>query len=339
MLPRLSGLSGMFSFQQKMAAGLAARGIEVTYELEDRSYSAILVVGGSRRIGGLLQARRRGIPVIQRLDGMNWMHRVRKTGLRHYLRAEYGNALLALIRSRLASHVVYQSNFARRWWQRSYGPTRVSDSVVYNGVDLELFTPAEESHSPDGCIRLLVVEGNLAGGYELGLENAVRLAETLSERIHSDLRRNSGVELMVVGRVSSALGARWTQSSSVPIRWAGAVAHERIPEVDRSAHLLFSADLNAACPNSVIEALACGTPVVGYATGALPELVTSLSGKLAPYGGDPWRLDPPDVPALAGAAVEILRQLDRFRSGARQRAVDTLGRERMVDGYLQALLG
>jgi glycosyltransferase involved in cell wall biosynthesis len=50
--------------------------------------------------------------------------------------------------------------------------------------------------------------------------------------------------------------------------------------------MLFSADLNAACPNSVIEALACGTPVLGYDTGALPEMVPPKSGRIAHYGGN-----------------------------------------------------
>ena len=116
------------------------------------------------------------------------------------------------------------------------------------------------------------------------------------------------------------------------------VPRERIPEIDRSAHLLFSADLNAACPNSVIEALACGLPVAAFDTGALNELVTGDAGRLVPYGGDPWKLEPPDIPALAIAAAEILRDQPRFRSAARAHAESALGLEKMVDGYLKVLL-
>ena len=71
-------------------------------------------------------------------------------------------------------------------------------------------------------------------------------------------------------------------SQRVPILWAGTVSRERIPEIDRSAHLLFSADLHPACPNSVIEAMACGLPVVAFDTGALNELVLGDSGRTCP---------------------------------------------------------
>jgi len=97
--------------------------------------------------------------------------------------------------------------------------------------------------------------------------------------------------------------------------------------------------MNAACPNSTIEALACGLPVVAFDTGALPELVTGGAGRIVPYGGDPWKLDPPDVVALARAAAEVLENQTRFRAGARQRAEDAFGLERMVTGYLESLLG
>jgi glycosyltransferase involved in cell wall biosynthesis len=115
------------------------------------------------------------------------------------------------------------------------------------------------------------------------------------------------------------------------------VLHEQIPSLNRSAHLLFSADLNAACPNSVVEALACGLPVLAFDTGALPELVRNGAGVIVPYGGDPWRLDPPDIGALAAGATQILADQEKFRPAARRQAEAGLGLERMVAGYLEAL--
>jgi hypothetical protein len=44
LLPRLAGVGGMVSFQHKLAAGLAARGVEVCYDLRDTPYAAVLVI-------------------------------------------------------------------------------------------------------------------------------------------------------------------------------------------------------------------------------------------------------------------------------------------------------
>jgi glycosyltransferase involved in cell wall biosynthesis len=264
---------------------------------------------------------------------MNWLHRrqrLRPSGLRHFLRAEYGNFLLAHIRSRLASGVVYQSEFSRAWWERVYGETHVPSAVVYNGVDLDQYTPQGDHQRPDDCCRLLLVEGSLMGGYEAGLAAAVGLAEGLAAQLER-------VELMIVGRVADSIQAEWTARTRVPIHWVGLAPRERIPEIDRSSHLLYSSDINAACPNSVVEALACGLPVASFDTGALPELLAGDAGRIVPYGGDPWKLEPPDVPALATAALEIYKHQERFRQTARALAEALFGLDRMVDGYLQAL--
>jgi len=107
----------------------------------------------------------------------------------------------------------------------------------------------------------------------------------------------------------------------------------------RSSHLLFSAEINPPCPNSVIEALGCGLPVVGFDTGSLRELLGENSGRLVPYGGNQWKLEQPDVPALAQAAVEILQAQQRFRKAARAQAEKFLSLDKMVDAYLEFLLG
>jgi glycosyltransferase involved in cell wall biosynthesis len=180
--------------------------------------------------------------------------------------------------------------------------------------------------------RILMVEGNLGGGYENGLETAVSLAEQLH------FEHNLPVDLMVVGKVSPKLATTWQSRIKVPLVFSGLVERERIPQLDRSAHLLYAADINAACPNSVIEALACGLPVLAFDTGALPELVTGDAGRIVGYGGNPWRLDPPDIVTLAQAAVEVLENQRLFRDSARELAKEAFGLDTMVEGYLKALV-
>jgi glycosyltransferase involved in cell wall biosynthesis len=323
----------MVSFLHKLTAGLNARGIQTTNDLRHGDAQAILVIGGTRDLVGLWRAKQRGVPIIQRLDGMNWLHRKLKTGLRHRLRAEYGNWLLNTIRTRLTSHIVYQSEFSKNWWERVYGKTPVPNTVIYNGVDLTQYTPDGPHTRPTDRYRLLLVEGSLQGGYEMGLETAVQLTQHLISNTQSP------IELMIVGKVSPELKTSWDAKAGFPISWAGLVPREKIPEIDRSAHLLYSADLNAACPNSVIEALACGLPVVAFDTGALPELVPSQAGRVVSYGGDPWQLDAPDVGALAQGAAEIIQGGDDMRRFARAHAETGFDLEKMAAKYLEVLLG
>ncbi len=329
MVTRIPGVAGPAGFQRRLVAGLRARGIDVCFSLDDHPYDSVLVIGGTRKLVELRRAKKHGVPIVQRLDGMNWLHRRLSTGPIHFLRAEINNLLLRLIRDRIATHIVYQSEFSQEWWERVFGKAPVPVKVVLNGVPLEFYTSIGSGERPEDRVRLLSVEGNLAGGYEMGLEAAVGLAKRLANTV-------SKVELVVAGRAPGKVRRRWDKVGDVRLRWLGLVPPEEIPALNRSAHLLYPSDINPACPNSVIEALACGLPVIAFNTGALSELVTGDAGRLTPYGGDPWQLDPPDVDSLAEAALEILNDQPRFCAGARARAEAALGLEHMVEGYLSA---
>ncbi len=332
-LPKITGIGGPASFYSRLVTGLRALGYEVTADPDCPHCAALLVIGGPGRLAGkILKARRRGIPVVQRLNGRNWMHRRGKGNARYFIRAEVNNLTLTFIRRYLADRIVYQSRFAQGWWNRAAGSLNKPARIIYNSVDLKQFSPQGISALPQHRTRLLLVEGRLGGGYEQGLANAMSLAARLQQRL------SKPVELAVVGEVAEQLRKYWEAQAGVAITWLGVLGRDQIPETDRSAHLMFSADINAACPNAVIEAMACGLPVVGFDTGALSEVIGEKGGMTAPYGSDYWKLETPVIEPLAAAAEGVLADMESFRNGARQRAEMEFNLDLMLQKYLEILL-
>jgi glycosyltransferase involved in cell wall biosynthesis len=203
--------------------------------------------------------------------------------------------------------------------------------VILNGVDLIGYAPNGLHERPSMHYRLLVVEGSLTGGLDTGLYHAIKLANALSHKFK--------IELTIVGRVDARTQNRLKHQDAFRIKFLDAIPREQVPWMMRSSHLLFSAEVNPPCPNSVIESLACGLPVIGFDTGSLSEIVQGDAGQLVPYGGNEWKLEPPDIPALADAAWDVLDDQARFRKSARERAESALGLDKMMDEYLKVLLG
>jgi len=328
-VPRVDGLAGVASFRLKFENGLRARGVGITHDTSDPS-DTILVLAGTKHLLPLWRARSRGQRIVQRLDGINWVHRVRWAGLRYTVRAIYGNWNLSFIRARLADKIIYQSQFINHWWNDWYRPAQVPSSVIINGVDLAQYTPDGLHERPSMHYRILIVEGSMAGGLNSGLFYAVDLANQLSQKFK--------IELNIVGKVDTLTKNRLKNQTAFRIKFMDTVKREHIPWLMRSSHFLFSAEINPPCPNSVIEALACGLPVVGFDTGSLSELVQEDAGRLALYGANQWKLEQPNIQALVNAAEEVLDDNDKFRKSAREHAEENLSLETMVDKYLKILL-
>ncbi len=332
-IPKVHGLGGMVSFQSRFISGLEARGYTVTQDIHDPEISAVLVIGGTRRIKDLLLARRRGVRIVQRLNGMNWLHHVRRTTFRHYVRAETNNWVLAFIRRFIANRIVYQSNFSQWWWNKVYGRLSKPQSIVLNGVDLLKFAPSSEIEPPQNIIRILMLEGHMGGSYSIGLNTGFELACQVRELTHKP------TELLIAGDVPEKLQRSFTPPRNISLKFMGIIPGDKVPEITQQAHMLFSADLNAACPNAVVESLACGLPVISFETGALKEMVPEYAGIVVPYGSNHWRLQKPDIPALALAAQKVYENNKAFRMGACRAAEEKFDVEKMLDNYLDVMLG
>lgn len=218
----------------------------------------------------------------------------------------------------VADYVFYQSDFCRVSADRFAGPARGPWEVLPNAVDTGRFRPLDVR--PDRPLTLLL-GGSQDQWYRV--DTAIR---TLA-----DVRRHRpDARLLVTGRLA------WTdprrarpeaEAHAAALGVAGALdfvgpyTQRDAPDIYRRADVLLHTKYNDPCPAVVVEALACGLPVVYSASGGVPELVGSEAGIGVPAPED-WEQDhPPDPAAMAAAVLRVAEGQPRFSQEARRRAV------------------
>lgn len=106
------------------------------------------------------------------------------------------------------------------------------------------------------------------------------------------------------------------------IRYAGHLDHRRLAGlVGAAAAALVTPTWDEPYGLVVAEAMACGTPVVAFARGGIPELIDDTVGRLV--GAD-------DVPAMAEAVAEVVRLP---RKQVREHAIRHCSATAMVGAY------
>lgn len=315
--PHPPGHGGPGSFQTRFEKALKAEGWSVVYATDQVLPDAVMVVGGTKRLGWLWRMKHKGVPIIHRLDGLAWLHR--KQNIKTFLFGEWGNLVFKTIHGFFADHVIYQSSFVKQWWEQSGWRKPKSSSIIYNGVDLNEFKPIVNKNEP---IKLLCLEGTL--DYS---PYAIQLINTLQVEL--------GEELSIVA-YGGFQNADNKDKLNAAIQYKGKLRRDEIPKAYRDA-IYLSLDVNAACPNTVVEALASGIPVVGFDTGALKELVGTKAGCIVPYGSDPWKLQMPDSAALIAAIRQVRQSYKQYSKEARIRAEQRFGMTSIFEEYVSVI--
>lgn len=256
--------------------------------------------------------RRRGVPIVHNQNGV-------------FYRAWYGGDWQAENRRmarpyHAADWVFYQSEFCRRAADLFLGPREGQGEILYNAVDTRRFTPAELRERDARRGYQFLVTG------KIGNHLYYRLDSTISG---IRLARNRGLDarLNIAGWVEADAKRRaQTLSAELGIGdhvlFSGPYTQQQAPEVYRAADAYVMTKHNDPCPNSVIEALAAGLPVVYSGTGGTPELVGDDAGVALPCAED-WDVPrAPSAEAVSDGMLRVAAAHSSFAAAARRRAIE-----------------
>jgi len=238
--------------------------------------------------------------------------------------AERFNGPMRWLRDR-ADYVVYQSGFCRMASDEFLGPADRPASILFNPVDLEKFSPAPDP-LPVAPLRLLSLGTH---SYPDRVLSAVQCLSVL---------RKDGVEAMltIAGKMEWPGAADQVRAEirklglENAIRLLPAFTQDEAVALYRSHHIVLHPKYLDPCPTVVIEALACGLPVVGSASGGLPEMVPADCGSLIPVPLVWDRMITPPAADWAASIKTVIPQLSEFSKAARQHAVQHFKAETWV---------
>ena len=229
----------------------------------------------------------------------------------------------------LADHVFWQSEFCRRAAERFLGRREGPGEILYNAVDTHRFAPAAASPR-EGCLTFLVTG-------KIGPHLAYRLTNTV-EGLAAAVRLGLDARLTIAGLIAqeaqaAALEAAEACGVAGRVRLAGPFSQAAAPDLYRSAHAYIMTKYMDPCPNVVIEALACGLPVVYSASGGVPELVGEDAGVGIEVAEDWERVHTPDPEALGRAMAEVAERMPGMSAAARTRAVERFGIDHWIERH------
>src|ERR1017187_5487228 len=167
---------------------------------------------------------------------------------------------------------------------RTYFDLSTRVVTIPNPIDIDLFCPA-----PHASQRQTVCF--------VGRLESARGIHPLLQAIPQVLARAPDVEFDIVGPDPGHLAATVVPTDQRRVRFRGRMPLTALPAIYQGSALCVVPSWYDNSPNTAIEAMACGIPVVGTSAGGTPEYVLD--------GGRGLIVPPRDADALADAIVRL----------------------------------
>lgn len=157
--------------------------------------------------------------------------------------------------------------------------------VIPNGINLDVFTPGNKTGAEDGKSNALAAANGMQLYTILGVANRweERKGLVYFEKLAERLPENYKIKLVGVDkRQAKQLQKKYKNGKITPITRTTNVG--QLAQLYREADVYVNATLEDNFPTTNLEALACGTPVVTFATGGSKEALNDVCGVVVEKG-------------------------------------------------------
>jgi sugar transferase (PEP-CTERM/EpsH1 system associated) len=306
--------------------------------------SVVGAQGVRRAIFGLCRRVRPALVHTRALSGLDALLPARLAGVRHTVHSEHGwdvdnlngqqwkPALLRRLHRPLVSHFITVSKDIEQFLVRRIGVPAARITQIYNGVDTQRFVPVRPrpvpAGMPPGFLGPQTVCFGTVGRLQPVKDQATLLrafAHMLAEQ--PALRATARLVVVGDGPLHAALHALQAQLGLGDVAWLPG-SSSQVPSFLQMFDAFVLPSLNEGISNTILEAMACGLPVLASRVGGNVELVQDGVGGAHFAAGD--------VAGLAGLMRRYAEQNGmRQEQGlaARHAAEARFSLDSMVDAY------
>lgn len=279
---------------------LVQKGYQTTHNIEGH-YQVLLSMADLIPVAKVKELRRRGKKCLYRMDGPFWQYLSNPK-----VSAQRNRILRSLILS--SDKVVFQSNFVQKVCQELLN-LKINSTVIYNAADPGLFLPEGKKLAKPADKKVILAGGNWGppGLAVPMLHNIARIAQKLADE---------PLEFWVFGKFPPEVlseVAPHSQQPNLDFKHLKLISRADMPKFLRTADLLLYPRPNDPCPNLIIEALHCGTPIVGLRSGSLPELLGD-SCLLGECENTIRHVPAIDIDDISEKVIQTLDNLPKYRS-------------------------
>ncbi len=219
-----------------------------------------------------------------------------------------------------ADFVFWQSKFCKKCADKFLGRRKGPGEVLYNSVDTKVFIPKSKNLIGNNKTFNFLITGKISLALEYRVIAAIKgLDLAIKKGLNANLILAGELDKKVLINCKTLLDQL---NISQRFSYIGRYSQKNAPMIYQKGDAYIMLKYKDPCPNTVIEAMSCGLPVLYSKSGGLPELISQECG-IGLQVRESWEKGDivPKYSDIADGMLKIYENHKKFSKNARNLAV------------------